>query len=236
MVPSPFQKDGLGLFLNMVTPTLTDPPHQPVSEFDLAYFPMAEEALAGAFEGDPMTSYLFPSSTNNQNRLRYLFRVELRYTFRHGLVETIGEGRALALWLPPRRMKGAFNAMIQSGAALAPFRMGLKAAWRVVLLLRSLHELHSRLESGDHWYLLGLGVHPQHQGRGWGSDLLRQGIARAQSMNLPCYLETTNQRNVAYYERNGFRLVGERPIAGGGPTIWGMRRPAITDAERFSRG
>jgi ribosomal protein S18 acetylase RimI-like enzyme len=227
--------DGLGCLLNMGTPTPTYHPIQPVSEFDAAYFPMAEEALAGAFEEDPMTSYLFPLGTNKQKGLRYLFRVELRYTFRHGLVETIGEGRALALWLHPSRMKGAFNAMIQSGAALAPFRMGLKAACRVVLLLRSLHELHSRLVSGDHWYLLGLAVHPQHQGQGWGSELLRHGLARAQSMNLPCYLETTNQRNIAYYERNGFSLLGKRPIAGGGSAIWGMVRPAIPIAERVSR-
>jgi ribosomal protein S18 acetylase RimI-like enzyme len=212
----------------MVTPPLTDYPKQQVVEFDSADLPMAEETLAGAFEEDPMASYLFPSVTNNQKRLRYLFRVELRYTIRHGMVETVGAGRALALWLPPRRMKGAFNAMVQSGLVLAPFRMGLKATWRVLLLLRSLHKLHSSLMSGDHWYLLGLGVHPQHQGRGWGSDLLRHGLARTRSANMPCYLETTNRRNISYYERNGFSLVGERPIAGGGPTVWGMRCPAMS--------
>lgn len=187
---------------------------------------MAEESLAGAFEADPMTSYLFPSGRNNQKRLSYLFRIELRYVFRHGVVETIAEGRAMALWLSPKRMKGAFNAMIQSGAGLAPFRMGVGATWRVILLLRSLHELHSKLQSGDHWYLLGLGVHPKHQGEGWGSELLRHGLARAHSMSLPCYLETTNQRNIGYYERNGFRLLGQRQIACAGPVIWGMRRPA----------
>ena len=75
----------------MATPPHTDHSSQPVSEFDLAYFPMAVEALAGAFEGDPMTSYLFPSGSNNQQRPRYLFQIELGYTFRHGVVETIGD-------------------------------------------------------------------------------------------------------------------------------------------------
>ena len=210
----------------MTASTLTDHPRQRVSEFDPAFFPRAEEALAGAFEGDPMTSYLFPSGTNKQKRLRYLFQIELRYVFRHGVVETIGEGRALALWLSPKRIKGAFNAMIQSGAGLAPFRMGVGATLRVLLIL---HEL--RVNLGP-WYLLGLGVHPKHQGEGWGSTLLRHGLARAHTMNLPCYLETTNQRNIGYYERNGFRLLGQRQIACGGPAVWGMRRPAGAFAEK----
>jgi len=179
-----------------------------------------------------MTSYLFASSSNLRKKLSYLFRIELRYVFSHGVVETIGEGRALALWIAPTRMKGAFNAMVQAGAGMAPFRMGLRGTWRVVLLLRSLHELHSRLQSGDHWYLLGLAVHPKHQGEGLGSHLLRHGIARAQSMGLPCYLETTNPRNVPYYERHGFSPLGHRPIACSGPTIWGMGRAVEPLAEK----
>jgi len=173
-----------------------------------------------------MTSYLFPADANRQKKLRFVFHVQLQYALRHGVVETIGEGDAVAIWMPPGRAKDAFTAMIRSGALGAPFRLGLTAAWRVVLLLRSFQELHSSLVSGDHWYLLGLGVHPQHQGQGWGSKLVRHGLTRAQSMSLPCYLETTNQRNFAFYQRNGFRLVGDRPIARSGPTIWGMLCPS----------
>ena len=186
---------------------------------------MAEETLSRAFEGDPMTSYLFPSETDKQERLRSVYRVELRYAFRHGVVEIIGEGKAVALWLGPGRIKGEFRAMMGSGALLAPWRLGLKATWRGIVLLTSIQELHSSSVSGPHWYLRGLGVHPQHQGQGWGSELVRHGLTRAQSRNLPCYLETTNQRNIAFYQRHGFRLVGDRTVARGGPKVWGMLCP-----------
>ncbi len=89
-----------------------------------------------------------------------------------------------------------------------------------------MHELHSSLVPGDHWYLLGRGVHPQHQGQGWGSELVRYGLTRARSMNLPCYLETMNQRNIAFYQRQGFRLIGDRLMARGSLTIWGMLCPS----------
>ncbi len=120
------------------------------------------------------------------------------------------------------RMKSAFTAMVGSRALLAPFRLGPKAMWRGMLWLRSIQLLHSRSVSGDHWYLLALAVHPGHEGSGWGSQLVRYGLARAQSMRLPSYLETTNPRSIAFYQRHGFQLVGERAVAGGGPTVWGM--------------
>jgi len=41
------------------------------------------------------------------------------------------------------------------------------------------------------------------------------------------YLETTNPGIIAFYQRQGFKLVGEQPVAGGGLTVWGMvREPA----------
>jgi ribosomal protein S18 acetylase RimI-like enzyme len=173
-----------------------------------------------------MTPYVFSSETDRRKKLRAVFRVELRWALRRGVVEVIGEGKAVAIWLPPGGMKGASIAMLGSGALLAPLRLGLGATWRGALLLKTIQELHSRSVSGDHWYLLGLGVDPEHQGSGWGSQLVRHGLARAQSGNLPCYLETTNQRNIAFYQRHGFKLVGERPVAGGGPMVWGLLCPS----------
>jgi ribosomal protein S18 acetylase RimI-like enzyme len=202
--------------------TQTAPSQHSITRLDLASFSMAEETLAGAFEGDPMTPYVFRADTDRRKRLSAVFRVELRCAFRLGVVEVIGEGKAVAIWLPPGRMKGALTAMIASGALLAPFRLGLGAMWRGTLLLKSIQELHSRSVSGDHCYLLALAVHPEHQGSGWGSQLVRHGLARAQAMNLPSYLETTNPRNIAFYQRHGFKLVGERSVAGGGPMVWGM--------------
>ena len=51
---------------------------------------------------------------------------------------------------------------------------------------------------------------------------MNQGILG--SGNWPAYLESSSERNLPLYERNGFRVVGEIQALGQGPSIWRMWR------------
>jgi len=77
--------------------------------------------------------------------------------------------------------------------------------------------------AGELWYLPMIGVDPVAQGRGLGSALLRHGLAACDRDGLPAYLEATNPRNRALYERHGFRVV-EVIQAGSSPPLWAMLR------------
>jgi GNAT superfamily N-acetyltransferase len=55
------------------------------------------------------------------------------------------------------------------------------------------------------WYLSIVGVSPLAQGQGLGQRLLAPTLAEADAAGAPCYLETFSSRNVAFYERLGFR-------------------------------
>jgi len=95
------------------------------------------------------------------------------------------------------------------------------SAWRIVdALLRraAFGELHHRAERlfdqleagraevGPHQYLEFLGVEPDRQGEGIGSELLIQGPAEA-GVAAVRYLETFNERNVSFYNRHGYDVV-----------------------------
>jgi ribosomal protein S18 acetylase RimI-like enzyme len=69
-----------------------------------------------------------------------------------------------------------------------------------------------------------LGVHPDHQGRGFGSHLMRPVLERCDSERIPAYLETDSERNVTLYERHGFRTRSKENLPGGGPPVWFMWR------------
>jgi ribosomal protein S18 acetylase RimI-like enzyme len=81
--------------------------------------------------------------------------------------------------------------------------------------------------AGDLWFLPLLGVDPVAQGRGLGSALLRHGLAACDRDGLPAYLEATNPRNRALYERHGFR-VGDVIQAGSSPPMRAMLREPRT--------
>lgn len=61
-------------------------------------------------------------------------------------------------------------------------------------------------------------------GRGVGAALIEKALARATEDGAFAYLETTNERNLGFYGRFGFRVVDEMsPSPGGGPPIWFLR-------------
>ena len=78
------------------------------------------------------------------------------------------------------------------------------------------------------WYLQILGVHPDAQRRGIGCQLLQPTLAQADSTDDPCYLETAQPRNSAYYQSFGFRELGPAaPLHPGGPPMTRMFRPRL---------
>jgi len=65
-----------------------------------------------------------------------------------------------------------------------------------------------------HWHLGPIAVHPELQGRGVGKGLLGAFLEMVDEQDLPAYLETDVDRNVALYEQFGFRVIAREEIAG----------------------
>jgi GNAT superfamily N-acetyltransferase len=74
-----------------------------------------------------------------------------------------------------------------------------------------------------HWYILAVGVRPEHQGQGLGSALLAPTLERCDREGLPAYLEASSERSAALYVRLGFEHLRELRFAGS-PPLWQMLR------------
>ena len=84
--------------------------------------------------------------------------------------------------------------------------------------------------SEPHFYLSGLGTDPPRQGQGLGSAALMPVLTRCDAEGIPAYLESTKERNLAFYERHGFVVTGiDRRSRSTVPTLWTMwREPQVS--------
>lgn len=174
--------------------------------------------LIAAFAEDPVLSWAMP---DRARRLRYgaHFFSELgRRLIPDALTWTTAGGAAV--WAAPGHWRESPADLARLGARCLP---GL---WphpiRTTIGLAGAEKAHPRER---HVYLATVGVQPDAQGRGLGTRLLVPGLEEADARGLPCYLESSNERNVPLYERHGFTVTAERRLPKG-PLVWLMWRPA----------
>jgi ribosomal protein S18 acetylase RimI-like enzyme len=116
--------------------------------------------------------------------------------------------------------------MLRGGMVAAPLRVRWSILRRLAAVEARAQALHDRYTPEPHWYLAQIGVEPAQQRQGIASRLLHPMLAHLDAQALPCYLETENEVNVAFYERRGFRVVAEDAGLPAGLHIWAMRRAA----------
>lgn len=188
--------------------------------------------LARAFQHDHLMRYAVPDARERACVLPRLIGLTVRYGCRYGEVYATPGYEGAAVWLPPGRTTLTLWRMLVAGALMMP----LSVRWSILRRLGASESvaraLHTRCAPGPHWYLVQIGVEPAHQRQGIGSRLLRSQLARLDAAGFPCYLETENEANLAFYQRHGFHVAAEESIASDGPHIWGMLRSARADSER----
>jgi GNAT superfamily N-acetyltransferase len=90
--------------------------------------------------------------------------------------------------------------------------------------LGGLNAIEKKHPHEPHYYLMGLGVEPDLQGRGLGTKLMAPILERCDRDGIPAYLESSKEINVPLYERNGFKVTEQMTVPNGGPPIWLMWR------------
>ena len=110
----------------------------------------------------------------------------------------------------------------QIGMMAGPFAEA--AGERVDRAMGVLIEMAEVHPSEPHWYLEGLGTHPDWQRRGLASRVLAPVLGDCDGDGLPAYLETQRESNVPFYRRHGFEVIGTKQLSNGAPNMWLMWR------------
>ncbi|MDZ7270681.1 MAG: GNAT family N-acetyltransferase [candidate division KSB1 bacterium] len=173
----------------------------------------AAHVLARAFRSDPAFVYVLPQAQRRESALAWLFERLVAATLEAGRAFTTASLSGVALWLGPGRHTLPTSTLLANGLALLPLTLGWRSFGRFLRLGRCTNQLHERTIRDPHLVLFALGVDPARQQQGIGRALLAPMLAEADANGLPCYLDTANAANLAYYAAHGFDFVSERTIA-----------------------
>ena len=193
--------------------------------------PVLSHALALAFADDGMTDWVCgprggePDGIRDR-RMQSVFTGYLRcLSLPQGMAYTLPDARGASLWSPP----GKWNPNLWMQLRLVPYFFAATGFRRLPTRFVGMQQVLARHPKEPHYYLQVLGVDPAAQGRGWGSQLLKAGLAVVDRDRMPAYLETMNETNIPFYQRHGFRVTGELRLALTGHPVWFMWRDAIRE-------
>lgn len=180
--------------------------------------------LSQAFFADPFFAYILPNEHKRSRILPWLYQKLLAYGHLYGEVDTTQQLEGAAMWLGPHSTSLKLHGVLRTGLFLLPLKLSRLEFRRSTELASLSDQLHRETISGAHFYLAELGVSPALHGRGLGAALVRKGLARADQLQLACYLDTFNPENVSFYTSLGFILTGRKSLSPKAPAVLGMLR------------
>jgi GNAT superfamily N-acetyltransferase len=120
---------------------------------------------------------------------------------RHPSTRMTDRAEAVAIWVPP----GIPEMTPEAEAAFGPIleeALGARAD-EVHALFDLLEDHHP--DDEPHYYLSLWATRRDHAGRGIGTALIRENLARIDAERMPAYLESSNPANLPRYEVLGLR-------------------------------
>ena len=135
----------------------------------------------------------------------------------HGSAYCIEGYLGAALWLPP-------GVHADHDALDALFERTLAKPQRSVLN-EAFDQMGKYHPSEPHWYLPLIGTDPLRQNQGLGSLLMQHAHVIFDLDGTLAYLESSNPKNIPFYQRHGYEVLGTIRVGGCPPISPMLRKP-----------
>lgn len=167
--------------------------------------PVILDILTESFKNNRSVNYIASSSGNSEDRIRALMDYSFEICRRFGEVYLSDDRQAVALVLYPDRKKTNLST-IMLDVKLVLNCIGIFNIGKALKRESSIKKLQPQVEM---YYLWFIGVRPDKQGQGIGSQLMNELILESQKMKRPVYLETSTLTNIPWYKKFGFDVYNE---------------------------
>lgn len=158
--------------------------------------------LSRAFHDNKSVNYIIRQDSRRLLRIEALMEYAFALCLRYGAVIWSEQKDACALLLFPDRKKTSPPSVLLD-LRLIIKSIGIQNIRKVLQREAYLKNQHPAEAFAYLWFV---GVEPASQGRGTGTLLMQQVLEWCGQQGRPVYLETSNPRNLPFYQKLGFRL------------------------------
>lgn len=165
------------------------------------------EIISKAFYDNKSVNYVIKQGNpeNNIKRIKSLVDYSFQLCINYGEIWLDENETGCLMFLNPHDKDLTLNS-IRWDAQLALNCIGLSRVGKVLGREGKIKKNHPKTSFFHLWFI---GVLPEHQGKGIGSDLIKIVLNKANESGLPIYLETSVLRNLKWYENYGFGIYNE---------------------------
>lgn len=208
----------------------------PIQKLDRSQHPIAVELFTQAFADDPMFNYFTRTEVSRARAIAHFSRSVLLYSQAfEQIYTTSNELKGVAVWMPPGKFPIDDFRLLQLGGYRVFLNLKLIKIPDFLSLFARAEKLHHSDVPQPHWDLLMLGVSPRFQSQGIGRDLIQPVLQQADRDGQICYLETTTERAVRFYQKAGFEVLKTIEYDGGNRRSWTLKRePHLQERELSS--
>ena len=163
-----------------------------------------QRTLVAAFHDDPWVGWMYRDDAARPEQSGAFFRAALEAGLKRGHTYATDGDEAVAVWSPP-----GIDVFDEAEVGGIMSMLGDQLGDWAGVVAEGLLSLASHHPAEPHFYLLALATDPAAQGKGLGGTLIDHILSVCDAQALPAYLESSNVRNVPFYERHGFEVVTE---------------------------
>jgi ribosomal protein S18 acetylase RimI-like enzyme len=159
-----------------------------------------EEILFQSFKNNGSINFVIKQDKRKEQRLRFLLKYSIFSGEQFGKIYLSEDQKACAIILDSEKKKATLGSLFWEAKLLFKC-IGFANLHKVLKRESVLKSTHPKRPFIHLWYI---GVDPACQGQGIGSMLLEQILTEFKGRTI--HLETSNAKNIPFYERQGFML------------------------------
>ena len=170
----------------------------------------AAQVLGKSFIDYPIFSYILPDRSYREKKIEFLFTFLINLGLLNGeAIATSSKLEGISIWIDSSSKKPSTVKILWSCLIPLILRVDPKSVFRFIKIGLAKAKAR-RCILKCHYFLLDIiGVNPIYQNQGYARRMIESKLKEYDNQPNPCYLETSDKENLAFYEKFNFRLYHE---------------------------